>query len=268
MSKEKTLRPDFLQSNEASIVRALSPENPQDRQLARTADLVSLEALNPEDMTHDAMTEEQLTKWMQGDDRHMTRFLIVDPKDFNTYVNPHAFSQAIQEARENGQSDHADALLNMKQLGLVGFTYLYNDVHRDANFKRRAQVVREKEGVPENHSVWELNTWYVPGTGDTHVQKATADTLREFSETLVREKTMVMFVDAGDLREAYEEAEGPITLRELSRRGQRTTAEYALQDTRVLKRLGFHFVQRVKYDDEKPTLDFAYALRIPPTIKK
>ncbi len=257
-------QPDFLHPKESQIVRALSPEILQDRHLARVADLVSLEALNPEDMTHDAMTEEQLTRWMQGDDRHMTRFLIVDPKDFDTHVDPHAFNQAIQEAKENGQSDHADALLNMKKNGVVGFTYLYNDAHRDDDFRRRAGVVREKEGVPENHSIWELNTWYVPGTGDTYVQRATADTLREFSKTLVREKTMVMFVDAGDLREAYEEAEGPITLRELSRRGQRTTAESALQDTRVLRLLGFHFLTRVRYDDEKPTLDFAYARRIEP----
>src|SRR3989344_3500541 len=246
-------QPDFLQSTEASTVRVLSPEIARDRVFARAADLVSLEAENPEEMSHNAMTEEQLTRWMQGDDRHMTRFLIVDPNDYDMYVDPQAFNRAIQEAIENGQQDQVKALQKMRTLGVVGFTYLYNDAYRDADFKRRVQVVREKEGVSEKHSVWELNTWYVPGTGDTYVKRATADTLREFSGSLARERTMVMFVDSGDLKEAYALAEdSEVTLRKLSMRGNRTTAELALQDTRVLRGLGFHFVVRVRYD-EKPT---------------
>lgn len=250
---------EFTQ-REGLITRALSPENNLQCAWARAADRASLEALNPEDLTHDAMSEKQLAKWMLGDERHMARFLIVEPKKFGEFVDLKAFDKAIAEAQADGYEDQVKALLEMKTLGVVGFTYLYNDAHRDEDFRRRADEVRTKEGLPGNHSVWEMNIWNVPGARDKDVKRATADTLEEFSRTLARESTMVMFVDAGDLKDAYRaKVDKPTTLRELSKAKNRPTAEDAFQDTRILTGLGFKFLgNRMKYDGEKPVLDFPY----------
>lgn len=269
MTQEVSLQ-NFVEftRREGLITRALSPENKLQCAWARAADRASLEALNPEDLTHNAMSEKQLAKWMQGDDHHMTRFLIVEPKKFGEFVDLKEFDKAVAEAQAQGQEDHMKALLEMKTLGVVGFTYLYNDAHRDEDFVRRADEVRTKEGLQGNHSVWEMNIWNVPGARDKHVQRATADTLQEFSRTRARETTTVMFADSGDLREAYEQAVSKhTTLKELSRASNRSIAEGAFQDTRVLHDLGFHLVDRMRYDDTKRPLDFAYACRITPPPK-
>ena len=266
MTQEASLPFGEFTRREGLITRALSPENKLQCAWARAADRASLEALNPIDMTHDSMSEKDLSEWMQGDERHMTRFLIVEPKKFGEYVDLKVFDKAVAEAKTQGHEDHIKALLEMKTLGVVGFTYLYNDAHRDEDFRRRADEVRIKEGLQGNHSVWEMNIWNVPGARDKQVQRATADTLEEFARTVVKESTMVMFVDAGDLRDAYEQAVGKkTTLRELSVEQKQSSAERVFQDTRVLEGLGFKYLgERMKYDDEKRTLDFPYTKLIKP----
>lgn len=227
----------------ASIfLRRLNPEKPQDLAIAHALDLQSSEAINPfayehpdpHDVAHTGMSEEELKRWMTDRPTGMLR-VIEAP------------------AGETGEKRAA------------GFVYLYNDSRGDGDFRARTQALREKQGLPSNRSVWEMNFWVEDGTDDAIVEEAVRGALTEFAQSRGQETATVMFAEAGDLQEAYQKAiDKAATLGDLQKRGTRAVAENVFQDTKVLKQSGFTFAGRIAYEPGALPKDFAYMMNIRP----
>ena len=224
------------------FLRRLNLENPQDLALARALDEQSFEAINPfayehpdpHAVAHTGMSEDELKRWMADRPTGMLRVIEVPAGE-------------IGEKRA------------------VGFVYLYNDSSNDTDFRARAQILREKQGLPSNRSVWEMNFWVVDGTGDAVVEEAVRQTLTEFAQSRGRETTTVMFVEAQDLREAYQEAVGKaVTLGDLKKPATKAVAENTFQDTRVLEQSGFIHSGRIAYEPGASPKDFAYTVNVRP----
>ncbi len=215
-------------------IRALNPENAQDLAVARTLDRAAAEALNPfaqekpPEASHDLMTDEELARWSRDSATSMLR--------------------VVEDAQGKA----------------IGFTYFYNDSHNDPEFRRRAQTVRTKQGLPSNHAVWEMNFWFNPGTSDELVEKGVRGALKNFGAKRARQATTVMFADAGDVKESYRESTGSrLKLQEIAKNPRvLTEATEAFQDSRILDKVGFRFVDRIRYDEEAQYLDLAYTMEI------
>jgi len=255
VASEVASPPENVVKTEVSI-RTLNPEISKEFAMGRAADHASLEAINPNEYSHDAMKDKELNNWLKGDDRNMTRFVIVDPEKFGEYVDLVAFHQAIEDARKAGDQKQVDALKTMEKEGILGFTYLYNHEDADPDFKRRAGVLREKMSLPEDREIREMNFWFVPGTKDAPVEQGARLTLTEFASTLTQEETTtVMFADSEDVtdtaRELIEKKELTIETKEkrlsdraileslAANKDQHEKVVNRFQDTKVLKKLGF-----------------------------
>lgn len=212
-------------------LRELSPGNETDLQIAKALDLRSQEAINPfatnPEEAHTLMTDDELKGWMRDSDTSMMRVVEVDGRQ-------------------------------------IGFVYMYNDARKDDDFRRRAAKLREVQGAPSNHSVWEMNFWVDEGTEDSVVKSAVEGTLGEFVQKHPWERTLVMFADDGDMRESWAQTtEKPVEALKRWSEKRMNTAEEGLQDTRVLRQLGFVSAGRMEYsagEGAKP--DFMYAARI------
>lgn len=246
---------ETLQSAGEISIRALSPENDEHRELAHVADAASLEAYNPSEYTNELMTPEQLEAHMRGDQDHMVRYLIVDPIEFERYVDMDIFRAAMKKN---------PTLEVMQQYGIIGYTYIYDDSKNDDQFLRRANIIREQENLPSDAQVFEMNIWYVPGTKDEHVIEATRETVHEFSQPIPG-ATAVMFVALDDMKEAYQDATGEtISSRKLDRESTRLEAEGAMQDVRVLHALDARYGGRIYYLTSDKGRDFAYIFVLQP----
>lgn len=116
------------------------------------------------------------------------------------------------------------------------------------------------------HRIWEMNFWVVPGAQDDAVKSLVSATLREFTKTRSQETTTVMFADASDLADGHREKTGvPVTLQALRDKKYLDRAEAGLQDTRVLKTLGFKRAGSIWFDQRIPSspMDQAYVLTLP-----
>ena len=259
------------------FVHVLHPEEVLDRTIASQLDLVSSEANSPYvhekpvKEAHTAMNPEELAAWMRDVGEHMMRALRVDRDTYNARVDTQALHQEIAALHEQGKRAEAQALRHLEEQGVIGFSYLYNDTKTDHEQERRASVLRNRLKKPSDHSVWEMNFWVVPGTKDDAVKGLVSGTLREFAKTRSQETTTVMFADASDLAQGYEEKTGEsVSLGSLRDGKKLGKAEEGFQDTRVLKSLGFKRSGTIWFDQRSSNspLDQAYTLTIPKSLKK
>ncbi len=255
------------------LILALNPENKRQLSMTRAVDISSQEAYNPfKPESHDPMTTDELKDWMKGDHNHMLRFHVVKSEEYGNYVNLDTFDKTVAELRdESGKNKkkiridrkQADSLERMRRDGVVGETYIYNDTMTDPDEQRRAQIIRESQGLPSNAEVCEINPWYVPGAKDAAVEQGVRSTLREFFSTRVRQTTAVYFADAADAIETHREATGArLLLSQISEGSEAlasVTAEY--QDARVLDKIGFRYGgNRIRYSDDSKFLDIPYVM--------
>lgn len=254
------------------FVQPLHPEEVLNRTIAAQLDLVSSEANSPNvhekpvEQAHTVMNFEELAAWMRDSGEHMMRALRVDRETYNTTVDTQALHREIADLEQQGQKDQAQALRALEEQGVVGFSYLYNDTRTDQEQARRASILRERLRKPAGHSVWEMNFWVVPGTKDDAVKGLVSGTLREFAKTRSQETTTVMFADASDLAQGYQEKTGESMSLESLRDGKKLRkAEEGFQDTRVLKMLGFKRAGTIWFDQRLPNspLDHAYMITLP-----
>ena len=227
-----------------SSVRRLNPDFEVDYSIGEQLDVASMEAYNPftgvfdSEAAHGAMSSKELKKWMSDRPTGMLRITEVPVKNMGPY----------QDETEPQA---------------VGFTYLYNDEKTDPEFLRRAAVIREKTGLSPSDPVWEMNFWFYEGTSDAIVKKSVKATLQEFEKKHPNQPITVMFADAGDVRDAYEErVKGAHGLKDLQNVLKRAKAEDAFQDTRTLKSAGFSFLDRVAYLTSSKVKDFAYVKKL------
>ncbi|MDP1721637.1 MAG: hypothetical protein Q8L37_00350, partial [Candidatus Gottesmanbacteria bacterium] len=261
----------FLYCNKRTLSLCTNTEVAIDRAIATNIDLVSTEANSPNvhekpvAEAHTAMNPEELAAWMRDSGEHMMRALRVDRETYNTTVDTQALHQEIAALEAQGKRAEAQALRHLEEQGVIGFSYLYNDTRTDHEQERRATVLRERLKKPAHHSVWEMNFWVVPGTKDDAVKGLVGGTLREFAKTRSQETTTVMFADASDLAQGYQDKTGEsVTLASLRDGKKLGKAEAGFQDTRVLKTLGFKRAGTIWFDQRLPNspVDQAYTLTI------
>lgn len=240
------------------LLHSLNPEIPNERALGHASDIISLEAFNPDDMSHDAMKPKALEGFLKGDDRHITRFLQVHPTEFYSHVDRKVFDEAQMDARKAGNWEMVKAYDEMRKGGVLGFVYLSNDEYKGGDDKYRAIKAREVVGLAKDMPVWELNTGFVPGAKDKGVKFAVQQTLNEFIHGLQGDAAGVYFADAHDIKDSLK------TLTEASLRTIASDpnllkqADY--QDTRVLSKLGFTMVGQMQYEPGTGWKDFVYAI--------
>jgi len=141
-------------------IRILSPENPRDLEIARFYDEKTLDALNPEDESHDLMTEEALKRWLVDTDKQCLRSI----------------------EGEDGTP--------------LGFAYYYRN--RSRSFLARIAEIRRRTKIPKNQSIWEMNFCMVVDAVDEVVQQGVGRTLKDFSKKFKRETAVVMFAEADE----------------------------------------------------------------------
>lgn len=252
---------------ESSVI-ALNPETKEHLDMARAFDSASQDAYNPEEPdSHATMDDPQLKKWMAGDRRHMARFLVVKPEEYDSFVDRGIFDKEVAALRDttgkNEESikidnERAEGLLNMRELGVVGETYIYNDTDRYLNDRRLAQKIRELQNLPGNTEVCAINPWYVPGTKDASVESGVRQTLTQFLDTRVRQTTAVYFADSADVKDTHWEEKGTrLRLTDIAEGSPALqSATEAYQDLRVLEKIGFQYAgERIRYAEDSQYLD-------------